>query len=232
MDNRANDQSGKGNLLTGRFEIPAWLLILIAIAAILAAALRINIPPFLWILILILLIVIGWLGSQTNRPSGRSVEISDEDAREYKLRFSNLPENVNPRTLRIPDRESLKGFPKDKEVGEVLSIAADIAFYDNNDRLVSRFAEPVTLTFNYTDEDKRRLAEREQMLGQKAIMIPVYLYSPVFKTQQQGAGAMEEMGDNQIWLPFQKFSRDEGKQTLTVEFMFWGDGQIGPGTNP
>lgn len=231
MDNRTNSRNGGRNLLTGRFEIPAWLLLLIAIIAILASVLRITIPAFVWVLIAILLLVIGWLGSQTN-PPGRTVEIYDPDAREYKLRFSNLPENVNPRTLRIPDRESLKGLPKDKEVGEILSIAADIAFYDNNDRLVSRFAEPVTLTFNYTDEDQRRLDARAQRLGEKVAMIPVYLYSPVFKTQQQGAGAIEETGENQIWLPFQKYSRNEDNQTLTVEFRFWGDGQIGPGTNP
>jgi hypothetical protein len=236
MDNRRNDRNRKSNFLTGMFEIPAWLLLLIAVVAILATVLRITLPAFLWILVVLVLIVIGWIRAQPNPTSGRTVELSDEDAPQYKLRFSGLPENVNPRILKIEDREKLKNLQKDKEVGEVLSVAADFAFYDNNDRLVSSFATPVKLTLNYTDQDKRGLNERTQKLrregrlaeNEEAILIPVYLYSPVFKTQQNG----KETRENEIWMPFQKFTRDDVNQTLTVEFMFWGDQQGGFGTQP
>jgi hypothetical protein len=152
--------------------------------------------------------------------------------------FSGLPGGVNPRLLSITDRQKLRNSPKDKEIGDVLSVAGDIAFFDDKDDLVSSFASPVRLTLYFTDQDKEALAQRTAMLNQKVELIPAYLYSPVFKSKKatdeinEKDETVEQRDEPLIWMPFQNFTRDDVNQTLTVEFMFWGDQPVGPSTKP
>lgn len=248
MNSADNGFPSRSGFLGRALTIPAWLLGLIALLAILAAVFRIAIPDFVWVLIVIILLVLGWISSPSNLPRGRTVELSDRDGdREYRMVFSGLPAGVNPRLLPIADRQKLRDARKDKEIKHVLSVAGDIAFFDDKGNLVSSFASPVRLTLYLTDQDKEALAQRTAMLNQKVELIPAYLYSPVFKSikerddideKNQGDESaetndmVEQPDENLIWMPFQNFTRDDINQTLTIEFMFWGDQPVGPSTKP
>jgi hypothetical protein len=113
-------------------------------------------------------------------------------------------------------------------VGEVLFIAGNLVFYDNKNELVTSFPSPISLTVNYTDEDEQRRIERQKALrregklaeNEEVQLIPVYLYSYTEKPEMN------------IWKPFQNFSIDKINKTMTIEFLFWGDQQVGGGTKP
>jgi hypothetical protein len=181
------------------------------------------------ILIAIALVAIGLLPFQKSTSTGNKMELSDPDSPDYKIILSNIPKGVSPKLLKIEDRESLREYNKDG-VGEILSIAGNLVFYDDNikDKLVTSFASPVRLTFNYTEEDKKNLAARKAALIKQGFLretedvelIPAYLYS-------YADGPI-----NNIWKPFQNFRIDKANQTMTIEFLFWGDQPIGPSTKP
>lgn len=224
MDNRTNDRNGKSNFLTRMFEIPSWLLLLIAIVAILASVLRITIPAFLWVLIVLVLIVIGWLRKREGPIPGSQRELSDPDAPDYKTTLWNVPADVTSTLLKIDNRDALRGLDKDGfEV--VLSVVGNLVFDDNDNNF---FPSPITLTFNYTADDEQRRLERQEALrrdgkikaNEEVQIIPVYLYShteePVIR----------------IWKPFQNFRIDKVNRTITIELLVWGDQPYGPGTKP
>jgi hypothetical protein len=226
MDNRTDDRNGRSNFLTRMFEIPAWLLLLIAIVAILASVLRITIPAFLWVLIVIVLIVIGWLSKSRTPIPGSKRELSDPDAPEYKTTLWNVPADVTSSLLKIDDRDGLRALDKDG-VGVVLSVAGNLVFNDN-DKLVTSFSSPISLTFNYTADDEQRRLERQEALrrdgtiapNEEVQLMPVYLYSPTDKPAIN------------IWKPFQNFRIDKVNRTITIELLVWGDQPYGPGTKP
>lgn len=227
MDNRTNDRNGKSNFLTRMFEIPAWLLLLIAIAAILASVLRITIPAFLWVLIVLVLILIGWLRKGAGPILGNKRELSDPDAPEYTITLGNVADDITTSLLKIDDRDASRNLDKDG-IGEVLFIAGNLVFNDNTNALVTSFSSPISLTVNYTDQDEQRRLERQQALrkegklaeNEEVQLIPVYLYSHT------------EQPEINIWKPFQNFSIDKVNKTMTIEFLFWGDQQVGGGTKP
>jgi len=227
MDSKKSDGNARENFLTWKLEIPTWLLTVIVIA-LSAAIAQTSISPFILIVIVIAFIVIGVLQTW-RRPVSKQNEIilSDEDAPEYKITLSNVPENVTPALLKIDDREKLRYLDKDG-VGEIISIAGNLVFYDNNNKLVTSFPSVISLTFNYTDDDEQKLMERKKALIREGIiaenedvkLIPVYLYS------------YTEKPEINIWKPFQNFSIDKVNRTMTIEFLFWGDQPIGPSTKP
>jgi len=225
MDNRTSNRNARGNFLTRSFAIPAWLLILLAIVTFLATLFRLAIPSFIWVLVALLLILIGWLPSQGGLAPGSRKELTDPAASQYKIEVSNFPNYANPTLLRIEDRNRLLDLTRDPEIGIVTSVAGDLVFAVNN------FDSPVRLVLNYTPEDEQKAVERRQSLikeglltaGSEVELIPIYLHSP---TTEEGGSA------DKIWRPFQNFKLDTEKREATIDVSSWGDSPTGWGTRP
>ena len=235
MNNRNEDKSGWLNFLSGALTLPTWLLVLIIIGAVLASLLGATIPASVWILIVLLLLLIGLFIRQAELRPKQRVELSDEDSKDHNFSLSNVPENVTATLLKIESRSKLREFEKDREIGLIVSIAGDLAFYskDNNNLAVHSFGAPVRLTLNYTDEDEKGLEQRQafidknpQLIGpgedRKVKLIPIYLYT----------SRAEGRADINIWKPFQNYTLNERNKTVTVDFLFWGDSPTGWGTKP
>jgi hypothetical protein len=161
-----------------------------------------------------------------------------KDKAEYTISLANVPEGVTPRMLQVSaiEEERLRSLPTDGTC--VVSIAGNLVFYDNGDNLVTSFPEPITLTLNYTTQDALLLQpdinkffkvsanpKVKECLDSNSVakvdnIVPIYLYAPAFDTTIQ------------IWKPFQNYTINEDDKTMTVEFLNWGDRQIGGGTKP
>jgi hypothetical protein len=215
MDNRTRNRNDQGNFLTRRLAIPAWLLLLLVVVTVLIAVLRITVPSFLWVLIALLLLLVGWLSGQGGSSPGSPKELSDPDARDYRIRVSNYPNYANPTLLRIEDRNRLLDLNREPELGIVTSVAGDLVF------AVNRFDPPVNLVMNYTAEDEQKLQERRKRLGSPVELVPIYLHSP---TTEEGGVA--------IWRPFQDFTIDAERREATIRVSSWGDSPTGWGTRP
>lgn len=216
MDNRTSNRGAQGNFLTQRLAIPAWLLILFAVVTILVAVLRITVPSYLWVLIALLLLLMGWLSGQGDSGSGPSKGLSDPDAPDYQIRVSNYPNYANPTLLRIENRNRLLDLNREPEIGLVTSVAGDLVF------AVNRFHAPVRLIMNYTTEDEQKLRERREQLGSRVELVPIYLHSP---TTDEGSAS-------KIWRAFQDFTIDTEKRQATIRVSAWGDSPTGWGTRP
>ena len=172
---------------------------------------------------------------------------------DYTITLTNVPGDVAPYLLPISaDEESqLRDAPKDG-VGCVVSIAGNLVFYDNNNKLFTSFPDPVTLELHYTDNDEqfRTIFNKkvestnimtESLIGSqyddklvncagnlkangvdKIELVPIYLYTPM----------IDGYSGIHIWKPFQNFSINEVDKTMTIEFLYWGDQQVGGGTRP
>lgn len=225
MNRNSKDRGTLDNLLTRRLQIPAWLVTIIAIVLGSAAIFErseISNGRLLIILALLLLILGAFLMGKTSESepdengSADEITIYDEATPNHKMTLSRLPANVTPILLRIPDREGLKGLKKEG-VGEILTISGNLVFQDRykEGEWVTSFSSPVKLTFNYTEDDEQKAKEKD------AEIIPVCLYTYPCEPEKP---------DHQIWKPFQTFSIDKARRTMTIEFLFWGDPPIGPGT--
>jgi hypothetical protein len=216
MENRTNNRNTQGNWLTRGLTIPAWLLLLIALLAILASVLRIQIPDFIWVLVALLLLLMGWLPKRDG--GGTSKELSDPAASDYRIRVSNYPRYANPTLLTIADRGQLRDLNKDPQIGAVTSVAGDLVF------AVNRFDSPVELVMNYTAEDERRLNERKELLAPKDVdLVPIYLHTP---TTEEGEAT------DRIWRPFEEFTLDPERKQAKITVSSWGDSPTGWGTRP
>ena len=229
MDNKKSDGNTRENFLNWKLEIPAWLLSVIVIA-LSAAVAQTSLSPFILIVIVIAFIVIGMLQTW-RRPVSKQNEIilSDEDAPEYKITLSNIPDNVMPKLLKIENRQELIDKYDKDGIGNILSIAGNLVFYDKNNEqgeLITSFPSEVSLTLNFTEEDENSFIQRKQTLikmgsNEVAKLMPVYLYEyPIDEPQIR------------IWKPFQNYSIDFTNRILTIKFQFWGDQNIGVGTKP
>ena len=214
MDNRTSNRNDQGNFFTRRLAIPAWLLILFVVGTVIITVLRVTIPSFIWVLIALLMLLVGWLSGQA--PSGSPKELSDPDAADYQIRVSNYPNYANPTLLRIEDRNRLLDLNREAEIGLVTSVAGDLVF------AVNRFDSPVRLIMNYTAEDERKLRERREKLGGKVELVPIYLHSP---TTEEGSA-------DKIWRPFRDFTVDTETRQATIQVSSWGDSPTGWGTRP
>ena len=215
------------NFLTRRFAIPAWLLVLIAIGAILAAVLRITIPDYLWILIALLLILIGLLPFLSPPPSK---ELQGLDG--HTITVSHYTEESSPelREMSPEQVDNARQYSRDG-VEEILSIAGDLVFYDqrNRESFVTSFAKPVRVTIRFTEKERDAyLRRRDELLASGTIrsreeskLMPIYLYSYPLREPQVN-----------IWKPFQNYELDLDKLTMSVDVQFWGDQNIGVGTKP
>lgn len=222
-----NDKGGWINFLARTLAIPAWLLVLIAIGAIVALMLRVTIPTFVWILIALLLLSIGWFPGQGSATSKQLPGLAG-----HTITVSNFPPTVSPELLDMSgdDLDTARKHTRDG-VGEILNIAGNLVFYDQQRNLVNTFSTPVRLTFDYTKEDEERAEEHRQELikdgsiteNMNVEIIPVYLYSYPWNSENPTIN---------IWKPFQTFSIDKARRTMTIEFRFWGDRPISPGTQP
>lgn len=225
MDKKTSDRKATSNFLTRKLETPVWLLTAIAVALILAGALRITIPNLLLALIAIILIVIGLLPNQKGLTSEVIKELSDSDSSGHKITVSNFPNYANPTLLKINDREALKKIEADAEIGGISSIAGDLVFE------VNRFETPVQLVLNYTEEDEQALVKRQEILKrqgaqyQEVNLIPVYLETTVDK---------DGKSTTTKWRAFKEteYKIDPTNKRFTIEVSKWGDQNIGVGTKP
>ncbi len=222
-----NDRAGGINFLRRTLAIPAWLLILIAVVALVALLSGITIPTFGWVLIVLLLIVMGWFPGQ-----GRVTSKELPGLAGHTITVSNFPPTISPELLDMSedDLDTARKHTRDG-VGEILTIAGNLVFYDQKRNLVNTFSTPVRLTFDYTKEDEDRAeAHRRDLINNSSItenmnveIIPVYLYTYPWNSENPTLN---------IWKPFQTFSIDKDRHTMTIEFRFWGDRPISPGTQP
>ena len=225
MNRNTSNRNANNNIWSQRFEIPAWILSIIIIVLILAAIPGIEIPGLLLIAIVILLLIIG-LFSGRKSPSGRDIKLSNSTQPDYEITLSNVPGNVTPKLLDIDNEDELRNYDKDG-AGEILFIAGNLVFYEGtSDNLATNFPSPIRLTFKYTADDEQKFfAYRKTITGQEVKLIPIYLYSYTHDEDK-------ERPEIHIWKPFQNFQIDEANRTMTIEFLFWGDQQVGGGTRP
>ena len=137
-----NDKARGIDFLTRTLAIPAWLLVLIAVGAVLASLLRITIPNFIWGLILLLLILFGFSAGRGSFTPGSSKELSDPDSGGRKIEVSNYPGYANPTLLPIESRDSLQRQEQDSDIGVITSVVGDLVFEVNN------FSSPFSISLN------------------------------------------------------------------------------------
>ena len=222
-----NDKAGGSNFMTRTLAIPAWLLVVIAVGAILASLLRITIPNFVWGLILLLLILLGFSGGSGSLTPGSSKELSDPDSGGRKIEVSNYPGYANPTLLPIESRESLQSLERDSQIGVITSVVGDLVFAVNN------FSSPVNMIIKYTPDDEEVLRAHQQSLSDpgssranvEVELVPIYLQTEPLE---------EGKPITRVWKPFpdSQFSIDRSKREITVAVSSWGDQPIGIGTKP
>jgi len=168
----------------------------------------------------------------------------------YVMTLTGLPPGVAPYLLPItPEEESqLRDQAKDG-IECVVFIAGNLAFYDQEQTLVTAFTEPVTLVIQYSDAEEQfraiynengesaalseslleskfdsKLVECAAKLKDSGVdtidIVPIYLYTPL----------TDGYSNVHIWKPFQNFGT-EGL-TMIIQFKYWGDQQVGGGTRP
>lgn len=248
MNNKNKIGNHLSTFFTRLLTIPTWLLLLLIVASVSAAALNITAPSLTLAIISILLIAVGLI----QKPAGSSVKtriiLFPDNTPNIKLTISKCPENVTPILLKLQKSkdELLKESIDDVQIGKVLDVIGDLAFektiekdrklenvenVGNHDIYEHHFPSEVELTFNYSVKVEEDFADWQSTNVKKGIiqsideakLLPVYLYeSPL--------GA--EKPDIRIWKPFQNYSVDRNNRTITVKFDSWGDTNFGIGTKP
>lgn len=142
----------------------------------------------------------------------------------HTITVTNVPENVSPYLLPVSpeEEEKLLQLPRE-DIGCIISIVGNLAFYDADNILVTSFPSAVSLTYPFTDEDNSKFDECAQSLQDQGIVaspsevtyVPIYLYNKP---------------DMVIWKSFQNPTFGDG--TVTINFTEWGDQQEGFGTRP
>ncbi len=135
-----------------------------------------------------------------------------------EIRFSNVPADVTPMLVPIkPEEETRLRAATREGFSCLISILGNVAF-ERDSKLVSKFDQPVTLTYTFTEEDVRRAADTSLSNCDRPYtpeeFVPVIILSP-FK-------------EDSFWMPFPSFSVD-GNQAV-VQFRVWGDPPIGWGS--
>jgi len=170
----------------------------------------------------------------------------------YVMTLTGLPLGVAPYLLPItPEEESqLRDQAKDG-IECVVFIAGNLAFYNQEQALVTAFTDPVTLVIQYSDAEEQfraiynkndesavlseslleskfdnKLVECATKLKDSGVdtidIVPIYLYTPL----------TDGYSNVHIWKPFQNFNNDALSLTMTIQFKYWGDQQVGGGTRP
>lgn len=142
----------------------------------------------------------------------------------HTLTVANVPDEVRPYLLPVsPEEEEKLRQLQTEDIGCIISIVGNMAFYDIDNNLVTSFPSAVSLTYNFTPADNSRLEDCAQTLEKQGIVasseevtyVPIYLYN------KQGTV---------IWKKFQDPTFGDG--TVTINFIEWGDQQGGFGTKP
>ena len=138
--------------------------------------------------------------------------------------MTDVPEKVSPYLLPVSpaEEEELRQLPRE-DIGCIISIVGNMAFYDADNNLVTSFPSAVSLKYTFTEEDNTKFAECAQGLQDQGIVasssevtyVPIYFYNKP---------------DMVIWKKFQDFTPDAG--AVTIDFTEWGDQQFGGGTKP
>lgn len=193
----------------------------------------------LWLLLILIIILIGWLVSQNAVSSGHRQILGDQtlppnaqpcekgsgfstgytfscpvEVPGYTMDVASVPDGVTPYLLPISDeeRDDFLSVPSDG-FDCPIKIAGNLVFADNDSSsLVTLFKAPVELTLGYDPDQVNTEDCPVDPNSQQAVLIPVYLYS-------------YPEGDFRVWKPFQSYSSEAG--TITVRFQTWGDPPVG-----
>jgi hypothetical protein len=198
------------------------VLLVAAVLAITAKSLTVTLAL---VVLVILLNMIQLLAARPqDYPTKKVLSYSDSSA--HKFILSNFPPDVDPRLV---DLENKEADIDNTYIDYILFVIGDIAFYDKTNNIVHSFPKPVRLTFNFTEDQYNEFLNHSALSLAKGIIrstdeakfMPIYLYK--YPNDNPKAG---------VWKPFQNYSIDFAKKTITVEFQSWGDQQIGGGTKP
>ncbi len=133
----------------------------------------------------------------------------------HKISLSNVPQNVKPYLLLVSPEEEEKLRNAEKEgTNCIISIVGDLAFYDEKNNLVTKFDQPISVSYQFLEEqDRKNFDQCKSDFPETIDYVPVAFY------------------DNAVWRPIEKFNKaDDG--TVSFEFTTWGDQQGGFGTQP
>jgi hypothetical protein len=156
--------------------------------------------------------------------TGDSGEYICNGLSDHMLTVANVPENVSPYLLPVSpaEEEKLRQLPRE-DIGCIISIVGNMAFYDADNNLVTSFPSAVSLKYTLTKADNSKLEDCAQTLKNEGIVasssevtyVPIYVYNKP---------------DMVTWKTFQDFAIEDG--TVTINFTGWGDQQGGFGTKP
>ena len=254
MGKNTNNQNANTSVVFRQVRLPVWAVALIAmlpIAIVLLNACGENAQAS----------QTPVTSDPTKLPEGAQACTNQENpeiydcptGNNYKLTLSHVPSGITPFMLPNGAEESQLGDSPKDGIGCVVFIAGNLAFYNSEETLVTSFLEPVTLELQYTDNESNfqvifnqqndpnqmvgslkeaqfddQLIECANNLKEKGIaeidLVPIYLYTP----------QVEGYSNVHIWKPFQNFepTKPDDTHTMTIEFLYWGDQQVGGGTRP
>jgi hypothetical protein len=140
-----------------------------------------------------------------------------------EITLTNVPDKVLPNRLPLSDGQAEELRQAEKEGTEcIFAVAADLAFYDTDDNLVTEFSgSTVTITYTFSEDEldefevcKATLVEQNLVADPAEVQfVPVYF------------------SDN-TWKPFPDGSYTIEENTVNVRITSWGDLPWGGGTRP
>jgi hypothetical protein len=143
---------------------------------------------------------------------------------EREITLDGVPSGVTPYLLTItPEfREFLLGpdAQKSPETSCIFMLAGDLAFYNEDDELITSFDSAVTIEYAFLPEDEDAYLDCQKMVQEfTGIAAEDVEYVPVYY-------------DQETWKPFKNYVVDTETGLMTIEFASWGDQPIGGGTRP
>ena len=140
-----------------------------------------------------------------------------------EITLEGVPSGVTPYVLTIEPafREFLLSEQAKKEGTTcIFMVAADLAFYGEDDKLINGFDHEITLTYSYLPQDDDAYKSCQQEAATAAnISTEQVEYVPVYYHQE-------------FWRPFKNFELDKATGIMKITFKSWGDQPIGGGSQP
>lgn len=143
----------------------------------------------------------------------------------HEITLEGLPGGVTPYLLSIsPEFEAFLLGPNAKRSPEtacIFMLAGDLAFYDDNEELITRFDPPITINYYFLlDVDNDAFQNCQTEAAAAANISPEEVeYVPFYYHKE-------------TWRPFKDAVVDTQSGLMTITFTTWGDQPIGGGTKP